>query len=209
MFDRETDSLWSQFLSQAVDGPLRGTKLGFTSSLLTDWENWLSLYPETLVLDKGGGYRSDPYNSYYSSGATGIIPEKYKDSRLPTKELVMGLDVNGASKAYPLRELQDMPLVQETLGDTPVVIVFDPLSQAAAAYEANLDGQSITFALQNSPSDRHLFLVDEGTGTRWNAFSGKGVDGPLSQKSLRRIPSHYSFWFAWKDYHPGTLLLEG
>lgn len=35
MFDRESDTLWSQLLGEAVDGPLQGTKLEPIASLQT------------------------------------------------------------------------------------------------------------------------------------------------------------------------------
>ena len=33
MYDRETESLWSQFLGESVDGPKLGTKLEFADKL--------------------------------------------------------------------------------------------------------------------------------------------------------------------------------
>ena len=54
MYDRQTDTLWSQFLSQGVRGPLSGTQLEIVPSLQTSWEQWLELHPDTQLLDKGG-----------------------------------------------------------------------------------------------------------------------------------------------------------
>ena len=211
MFDRETDTLWSQFLGEAVDGPLKGTKLDFVGSQIVSWDAWLRAHPDTAVLNKRGRYRSDPYGSYYTSGATGIIPETYKDSRLPTKALVMGLNVNGVSKAYPIDELQlqGTSLVHDTLGDRPVVIVFDPVSETAVAFEASSGDDLANLTLLGPQDDGNPLLVDEETGRQWNAFSGEPVDGPADMKPLRRIPAFVSFWFAWKDYHPETLLFLG
>ena len=52
MYDRQTDSLWSQLLGEAVEGPLAGTKLTFIESLQTTWAEWKALHPNTLALQK-------------------------------------------------------------------------------------------------------------------------------------------------------------
>ncbi len=64
MYDRETDSLWSQYLSSAVDGIYAGTDLEVVSASLVTWSTWLERHPDTLVLDQGGR-RIDPCDSYY------------------------------------------------------------------------------------------------------------------------------------------------
>ena len=71
MYDRETDTLWSQFLSRGVKGPLAGTPLEILPSMQTNWQTWSELYPNTLVLDKNGRYFSDDYENYYRSPAAG------------------------------------------------------------------------------------------------------------------------------------------
>ena len=53
MYDHQTDTLWSQFLSRGVKGPLADTALEILPALQTTWHQWLQLHPETLVLDKG------------------------------------------------------------------------------------------------------------------------------------------------------------
>ncbi len=208
MYDRETDTLWSQFLSQGVAGPLAGVRLEFVPSLLTDWQSWVEMHPETWVLAKQGQYQSDSYESYYRGGNAGILGESTTDTRLDRKELVLGLEVDGVKKAYALGRLQDAPLVHDTLGETPVVIMFDSNSGVAVAYENTVDGQPATFALEGSSDGAMVFLVDQAGG-RWNAFSGEPVSSDTGARPLRRLPSFYSFWFAWKGFHPETQVFEG
>ena len=68
MYDRQTDTLWSQFLSRAVRGSLSDTQLEIMPSLQTTWEQWYQLHPDTQLLDKGGRYNSDSYERYYRDG---------------------------------------------------------------------------------------------------------------------------------------------
>lgn len=64
-FDRATDSLWSQLLSQAVTGPRAGTRLRVLPAEHTTWGAWRRSHPGTRVLSfatgYGDDYRRDPY----------------------------------------------------------------------------------------------------------------------------------------------------
>ena len=61
MYHHQTDTLWSQFLSRGVKGPLADVDLDFLAVVHTQWSLWLEANPETLVLDKAGRYRFDTY----------------------------------------------------------------------------------------------------------------------------------------------------
>ena len=64
MYDHQSNTLWSQFLSQGVRGPLVNTNLEIVPAVQTTWEQWLNLHPDTLVLDKRGSYGNDSYEGY-------------------------------------------------------------------------------------------------------------------------------------------------
>ena len=49
-------------------------------------------------------------------------------------------------------------------------------------------------------------MRDLETGSLWQVLTGQAIDGPLFGQRLERLPSHYSFWFAWSDFHPETEL---
>ena len=59
MYDRQTDTLWSQFLSRSVKGPLANQALEIVPAVQTTCQQWLNLHPDTLVLDKRGRYWRD------------------------------------------------------------------------------------------------------------------------------------------------------
>ena len=53
MYDRQTDTLWSQFLNRGVKGPLTGTQLEILPSLQTTWEQWYQLHPDPPTAGQG------------------------------------------------------------------------------------------------------------------------------------------------------------
>ena len=52
-------------------------------------------------------------------------------------------------------------------------------------------------------------MKDRETGSTWQLLTGRAISGELSGMALKRLPSFYSFWFAWSDFHPDTALYEG
>ena len=179
-------------------------------------------------MDKTGGFRSDSYEGYYRSGAAGIIGEANKDDRLPRKELVVGLDLDGQAIAYPFRSIVDQPVINDFFAGRDLLVTFDPTSETGAVFSRNVDGQTLSFrpftneafealfgenvgvssggAIFGDPQGELLLMQDIETGSVWQALTGRAIEGPLQGTVLAREPSHYSFWFAWSDFHPDTEL---
>jgi len=201
MYDRQTGSLWSQLLGKAVQGPLKGTVLEFLPSFQTTWADWKERYPSTVALDIGSGGAFDPYESYYRSGATGVIGETIIDDRLYVKEFVIGVEQNGEAAAYPFSVLNDQPVVHDEIGGVPVLVIFDKETGSGVVYHRELDGQILTFS-----GGADLKLTDFETGSTWDGLSGTATGGPLAGETLERLKSTQSFWFGWKDFYPDTRL---
>jgi len=203
MYDRETESYWSQILGEAVAGDLQGTKLEFLPSWMMSWKEWKALHPNTQALDKGGrrGGR-DSYTGYYQSGSTGVIGETHQDDRLYAKEFVIGVELDSEAVAYPFSVLNEEPLINDEVAGIDLLVVFNPDSAASAVFNRQVDGETLTFAKTADP----LIIMDVETGSEWNALSGQAVAGPLAGTSLERIKSTAVFWFGWTDFYPDTVL---
>ena len=204
MYDHQTESLWSQFLGQAVKGEFTGTKLEFIPALMTDWATWVELHPDTKVLDKGRRRVSDPYQSYYASEYAGIIGEAVTDTRLSTKEFVIGVEQGGQARVFPYRLLNKTPLLNDTLLDVPILVVFDTESGTGVVFRRDVESQVHTFEMVEDEAGGPLMMVDRATGSRWMALTGEAVEGPLTGSVLKQFRSLLTFWFAWTDYYPDT-----
>jgi len=147
LYDRETQSLWSQMKAQAISGPERGMQLSQIVLDHTSWQDWRSRHPDTLVLSTDTGYSRDysrsPYAGYENSPET-YFPVSNIDRRYHAKELVIGLQLDAVNKAYPFAELSRTSgeLEDKVAGQT-VTIRFDA---------ANRSGSVFTQAGQQLPS---------------------------------------------------------
>ena len=208
MYDHQTRTLWSHFTGDAITGPLAETKLEIVPALHTTWARWKELHPNTLVLDKNGRYKVDSYAFYYGSGSPGVIGEARTDDRLHTKEFVVGLRINGQAKAYAFSDLNAQPVVNDSFAGQTLVVTFDPQSATGGVFSREAAGRILTFQTTAPTASGGPLMVDNETGSLWLMLTGEAVEGELDGASLTPIPSNYSFWFAWKDWHPSTQLFD-
>ncbi|MGH9320562.1 MAG: DUF3179 domain-containing (seleno)protein, partial [Vicinamibacteria bacterium] len=146
MYDRQTESLWTQIGRRAIAGPLRGQRLEMLPLLHTTWGRWSEEHPDGLVLSRDTGhdrdYDVDPYMSYERSSRV-MFPVAHRDDRLPEKDLVLGITRGDAAVAFPLDRLADRPRpVRAAVREEELFVYWFPDSETAFA--TTLDGKRIT-----------------------------------------------------------------
>ncbi len=143
LYDRATESLWSQLLGQAISGPLKGHMLDSVPITHTTWADWRRRHPATEVLSTQTGfsrdYATDPYAGY-DRIARLMFDVQHKDDRLPLKEWVLGLKLGSEARAYPFSVLatrvDPQGRLRDNVGGQPVEIRFDREHQSAEAYDS-------------------------------------------------------------------------
>lgn len=135
LYDRQTESLWSQIKQEAVTGKLTGTRLKLLPSTQTTWGAWKKQHPDTLVLSTQTGhfrdYDSDPYEDYYTSRDVMFQVGKL-DARYHPKEQVIGVELDGLTKAYPFSELARVKSpFKDKIGKKTVTVAYDSKSRTA------------------------------------------------------------------------------
>ena len=203
MYDRQTDSLWSQFLGEAIEGPHEGTKLELVPSQLTRWSSWKEEYPDTLALDIGGP-AFDQYMDYYVGPSAGILGRSNRDERLVGKDLVIGIVGEDSQRAYAHKHLAKPRVLNDTFEGSDIVVALDLNSGSTGVFDRRVDGRTLTFVQGAEPEE----MSDVETGSSWSKLSGLATGGDLQGKRLRPFPSFNAFWFGWSDYFPNTELYD-
>ncbi len=144
MYDRKTDSLWSQILGQAIVGEMAGTKLEILPSDLVKFGDWKKINPNGQVLSKDTGaarpYATDPYGDYYTTPGT-YFPVSNRDNRLDEKELVMGIEVNGKFKAYWPEAVKRLGQATDIFEGKTIVLKYEKDIDAVRIYEKKPSGE--------------------------------------------------------------------
>ena len=141
LYDRASQSLWSQLMGRAVSGRMKGTLLTALPLAHTNWADWRAMHPASQVLtpDTGYGrnYDRDPYAGYAKQD-TLYFPVAFRSAGYHPKERVLGVSVGKAFKAYPFAELHKAPAVfEDTLDGQQISIRFDKRAERAQAYDTD------------------------------------------------------------------------
>lgn len=211
MYDRSTNTLWNQFIGEPAVGPMVGSgiKLEVLPVVVTTWGEWVAAHPDTTVLDNDTGvYRPEEYQPEweprsiyydYRSRLDTMFPAWQQSDLLSTKGRVLGLRINGESRAYPLEVLQRFSVINDSLGDDNLVVVADG-SGGARAYQRG-DHQ---FSSADSAGGGGIAALIDETGLLWRVEEESLVQVGDPAQRLPRLPSHNAYWFGWYAFYPDT-----
>jgi len=128
MYDRETESLWSQLAMQAISGPLVGQKLNWLNSEHLSWKTWREKYPHGKVLSTQTGYqrnyKKEAYASYFTSKET-MFPVAQKRNELAKKDWVIGVIMKSQAKAYPVTLFSDEKHIKDSIAGEEISISYN------------------------------------------------------------------------------------
>ena len=221
MWDRQTESWWQQLTGEAIAGRLAGARLRVVPAQIVSWGVFADAYPDGLVLDRPSARRPYGSNPYVGYDAPNLPPFLYRsptDPRLPPKERVAAVEINGQAVAFPYSRLAEEQVVHYEVGGEPLVVFFQfgatsalgaaSIAQAAdvgstGVFRPSLDGRALTFA--PSEADGGAAFRDNETGSGWSIL-GAAVSGPLAGGRLPRLEAQDHFWFAWAAFKPDTLV---
>jgi hypothetical protein len=203
MYDRETGSLWSQVDGRAIKGELAGQTLRPVASIQSTWAEWKALYPDGLVLTKGGngGFRSS-YETYNRSTRLGILGTRVPHSAIPPKTQILGVRYNGDAIGFPVKDVRAAALVQVTVGGVPIMLAATSDMLPIVAFERDAGERRLTF----TRTDDVRMLSDADTHSRWRVADGVAIDGRLKGTQLRRVVTYPAFWFGWIGFFPRSAL---
>ncbi len=117
MYDRKTDSYWTQIDGLAVTGPLTGKELVAISIDTVVWRDWKEgKVAEVLSQDTGfsRSYGVDPYGNYYENSFL-MFPVESESDRIHAKDVIFGIEVNGEYKAYREIDLIEVGVIEDII----------------------------------------------------------------------------------------------
>jgi len=211
MFDRTTESLWSQMRNQSICGGFSGREPVLLPVVQSTWAAWKALNPDTTVVNFDTGFtrRYDiyPYGNYDQVSDTSLLfPQSVRDGRRQLKELVLGIVHEGLARAYPYLDLGNRAAVNDDVNGRAVLVVYDAAGEMAIAFDRVLGEQTLSFELvEESAFPFHVRDIE--TGSLWT-LHGEAVEGPLAGQRLSQVATFSAMWFAWASFHPGTEIFQ-
>lgn len=143
MYDRKTESLWSQILGQAIVGEMTDTQLEVLPSDQIRYGEWKKVHPNGEVLSRDTGaarfYGQDPYGDYYITPGT-YFPLSKRDNRLGEKEFILGIVVDGKAKAYFPPTVKAKGQIEDQFQGRTIIVRYEKAIDAVRLFEKKQDG---------------------------------------------------------------------
>jgi Protein of unknown function (DUF3179) len=110
LYDRGTESLWSQILGKSINGAQNTKLVTYKNSITMNWRGIKALGSQTnLLTGKTGVNRS--YNTYpygnYKTNSELLFTVTYPDFRIHRKERVLALIINDKTKVYRFKDFSN------------------------------------------------------------------------------------------------------
>lgn len=138
MYDKKTDSYWSQLTGEAIVGEKTGKRLPMIPSDQLTFGIWKKYFADGQVLSEETGnkrfYGESPYDYF-------VIPDiaydfiDYKDSRLPKDASIAGVSVNGQTRAYSIQKIKQLKKFEDEFAGRRVIVEYQKDLDVVRLYE--------------------------------------------------------------------------
>ena len=189
--DGRTKSWWRQANGRAVAGELKGMDLPEVMSRQTTLAVWLSLHPNSLVMQPdSAALRGEKYskNFDYEKGTSRKRLTGTDTVSWGEKAWVVGITLDDSSRAYDWNQLRRERAINDELNGVPLVVV---LASDTASF----------FAFRRPDAATRIAMRGDSlvAGDRSWALDGRGPGG-----ALQPIPASQEFWHSWRTFQPWT-----
>lgn len=122
-------------------------------------------------------------------------------------KLVIGIEVNGEAKAYPIQIIGYHHLVRDTIANTPVLVTYCTVCHTGRVFSPFVNGKNETFRLVGM-DHYNAVLEDKTTKSWWQQATGVAVAGPLKGAVLKELPSTQLPLGVWVRQYPNSLVMQ-
>ena len=148
----------------------------------------------------------------------GIPPLEFPTQVLPDEaaewindtDVVVGVEIDGDARAYPIRIIAWHEMVNDTIGGVPVSLAYCTLCGSPILFDGRVGSEVYRFGTSGLLYRSNKLMYDRNTRTLWNQFSGKPAWGPLVGQDIRLkvLPVVVTTWGDWYARHPDTTVLS-
>jgi hypothetical protein len=126
---------------------------------------------------------------------------------IDSSKLVIGIELNGQSRAYPIQLIGYHHQVRDTVGNTPVMVTYCTVCRTGRVYSPFVNGKPETFRLVGMDHYNAMF-EDKTTKSWWQQATGVAIAGPLKGIHLAEIPSRQASLAVWLRDHPNSTIMQ-
>ena len=206
LYDRDTNSNWSQVGLQCINGSLIGQRPDLVTVLETTWGVWKAMYPGTKVMTTITGFSRNygfyPYGDYRTNNSYLIFPLTNVDSRILAKDRVHSIINDDEAKVYKFNAFGIGNAIRDTYKGMEILLVGDNTTIVSFELDASNSMLEFEYVYNNAEG----FFTDN-EGTEWNVF-GEAISGPRQGDKLKPTASFIAYWFSIGAFYPEAGIYE-
>ena len=136
-----------------------------------------------------------------------LVLAEAADNKVDSNRLVIGVDINGEAKAYPIRFLGYHHQVQDIVGGKPILVTYCTVCRTGRVFEPIINGKHETFRLVGM-DHFNAMLEDATTKSWWQQATGIAVAGKLKGQQLPEVLSTQTSLSKWVLLHPDSRIMQ-
>ncbi len=142
-------------------------------------------------------------DSIKSLDAPGFVAASACDFLGDDDEL-FSITIDGVTRAYPLRVLVWHEVVNDRIGDQPVVVTYSALTGSGVAFDPgeNADGTPREFGVSGVLYNSCLLFYDRASESLWSQLKMMGISKDFVEEPLVQLPTRRMTWAAWRREFP-------
>ena len=148
MRDKETGTWWQQINGKAIYGPLKGAALDLVPYDELTFGEWKSEVADGKVFAPVAKYTKEYDSNWEPEIAKLPVVISFPGTELKSRDVVVGLEIDGTSRAYPWDTLvKQSPLIDRVHGK-PLLVAIGPDGKSFRAFISRIDGKDAEFFLK-------------------------------------------------------------
>jgi uncharacterized protein DUF3179 len=152
MRDKETGTWWQQITGKAIYGPLNGASLELVPSDELTFGEWKAEVSGGKVLAEVPKYGKEYESNWEPEIAKLPIVISFPGTELKSRDVVVGLQVDGPGRAYPWETILKQSPVMDRVNGMPILVTVGPDKKSFRVFVARVDGKDTEFFLKSQPA---------------------------------------------------------
>jgi hypothetical protein len=150
MRDKETGTWWQQITGKAIYGPLQGASLELVLSDELTFGEWKSEVTDGRVLAEVPKFSKEYDSNWEPETAKYPVVISFPGTELKSRDVVVGLEMDGPARAYPWETLVKQSPVVDRVNGTPLLVAVGPDGKSFRVFISRIDGKDAEFFLKDA-----------------------------------------------------------
>lgn len=157
---------------------------------------------ETLVYEQ-----KVPFGVVQVLESPATVPASEAAGHITPNDLVMGMEMNGERRAYPIGLMRRYEIANDTLGGEAIAVTFCPSCNTGLSFSRMVEGQALVFDFSGMTLDNAMVMKDRQSETLWSQVRLQAVEGAMVGTRLELLASNQMTWQEWASQFPDTTLV--